>query len=97
MAMYGVLVRADPGRPVLGPEVLAELTALGVTSVSLIGDATTHAWVVEGWRFDPGRSGADVLRLLSHDGRAQPLRPLMHAVVTTDPPVPVPSAPLEST
>lgn len=81
MAMLAVVVDRDDGTPVLGAEVVARLTELGVTSVSLVGTAGTLAWILEGWRFDPARSQHEVVRLVSPDVPAQALLPLMQALV----------------
>lgn len=55
----------------------ARLADLGVTRVSILRDPTAVAIVLEGWAFDPERSGADAERaLLGRAGEARVFRDL---------------------
>lgn len=93
MTMLAVLVPTEEQRPVLGADVVARLTALGVTSVSLVGNQAYVAWVVEGWRFDPARSGEQVVSLLAPGSPGQALLPLMQALVVPPAEHPAPARP----
>jgi hypothetical protein len=42
----------DAGQPVLGPSTARRLASLGITRVSLLGDASGFGVVLEGWAFD---------------------------------------------
>jgi hypothetical protein len=42
----------EAGQPVLGPRTAKRLASLGITRVSLLGDASGIGVVLEGWAFD---------------------------------------------
>jgi hypothetical protein len=49
----------------LGPDGAARLADLGITSVALLKDEDALAFVLEGWAFDPVRSGSEAKDILS--------------------------------
>lgn len=53
MAIVVVLFPDGSDEPTLEPARLEELSKLGVTSVSLVRDASAAGLVLEGWAFDP--------------------------------------------
>lgn len=67
MAVVLFLASPTAGEPVVGPSAAASLAALGVTRISLLRDATTVGVVLEGWAFDPVRSG-EAARAVFPDG-----------------------------
>lgn len=54
-----VLLFASPDDVALNREAAARLVAIGVTHATVVRDESTVAVVLEGWRFDAGRSGAE--------------------------------------
>ncbi|MGH2695956.1 MAG: hypothetical protein ACRDIW_03095 [Actinomycetota bacterium] len=52
-----VLLFASPDDVALDGEAAARLVAIGVTHATVVRDESTVAVVLEGWRFDAGRSG----------------------------------------
>jgi hypothetical protein len=54
-----VLLFSSPDDVVLDREVAARLVAIGVTHATVVRDESTAAVVLEGWRFDAGRSGSE--------------------------------------
>jgi hypothetical protein len=54
-----VLLFASPGRVVLNRGAAARLLAIGVTHATVVRDEVGVAVVLEGWRFDATRSGAE--------------------------------------
>ena len=81
----GLVVLLLPGAPegiTLGPQAMATLAGLGVTSAALVRDAETVGLVLEGWAFD--EAGAE-LAAAAVAGPAAPhrtLRPLAQMAVT---------------
>jgi hypothetical protein len=55
MATAMLIADRDIGQPVVGPVAVGRLAALGVTRISLLGDQSGFAVVLEGWAFDPTR------------------------------------------
>jgi hypothetical protein len=49
----------------LGPHGAARLADLGITSVALLKDEDALAFVLEGWAFDPVRSGSEAKAIVS--------------------------------
>jgi hypothetical protein len=77
--MLLVLVPAD--RDVsLSADVAARLAALGVSSLSFLRNEDTLGVVLDGWAFDPARSGGDAVAILGGAG-ATLLHPVMHLAV----------------
>ena len=54
-----VLLFASPDEVALNREAAARLVAIGVTHATVVRDESTVAVVLEGWRFDAGRSGPE--------------------------------------
>ena len=55
MGMALLMGTRDVGQPVVGPDAVGHLSALGITRVSLLGDPSGFGVVLEGWAFDPAR------------------------------------------
>lgn len=55
MGMALLMGTRDVGQPVVGPDAVGHLAALGITRVSLLGDPSGFGVVLEGWAFDPAR------------------------------------------
>lgn len=83
--MLVVLVPAEGRSPVLGPEALRRLSEVGVTDVSLAGDAETVGVVLQGWAFDPGRSGAEAADIVIEGRPGRVLLGVMHASISPSP------------
>lgn len=75
MGMAVMLLPADAEAVSVAPEVLARLARLGVTEVGLLRDRDTVAVVLEGWAFDPVRSGPQAISVLAPE--QQPVRTLL--------------------
>ena len=83
MAMIVVLVPSSDPEPSLPPAAVSELARLGVTSIAVVRDERTLGLVVEGWAFDPSRSGkAVVAAVAGGTDRARMLHPLMELAVS---------------
>lgn len=54
-----VLLFESPGEVDLGRDAAARLLAIGVTHATVVRDESSAAVVLEGWRFDAGRSGPE--------------------------------------
>ncbi len=83
-----VLLSDKPGRLALGPEEMAKLAALGVTSAALVRDADTVGLVLEGWAFD-GEAGAEAAAAAVGGSSPLPhrtLRPLVQMAVSATAP-----------
>jgi len=76
-----VLLEASDAEFSVRPEQVAQLARLGVSNLALVRDAETVGIVLEGWLFDPARSGAAAMCGLAADGRA--LHPVLHMAVST--------------
>jgi len=63
------------------PDQISQLARLGVSNLALVRDAQTVGIVLEGWLFDPARSGAAAVRSVANGGR--PLHPVLHVAVST--------------
>lgn len=69
--------------PSLGPDVVAALAGLGVSSVGVLRDERSVGVVLEGWAFDPARSGDAAIRFLVRSPHAvRILRSIAHVGVT---------------
>src|SRR5438132_6600114 len=79
--MMVVLLEASDAEFSVRPERVAQLARLGVSNLALVRDADTVGIVLEGWLFDPSRSGAAAMCGLAADGRA--LHPVLHMAVST--------------
>ena len=81
--MMVLLVGASECDVELGGNVASELGRLGVTSISLLRDRETVGIVLEGWLFDPARSGGAAEAAIGASGRTRRLYPVMHTAVFT--------------
>ena len=63
MGQLVLLVPTDEADVPIGSTAIEALARLGVTSVSLAADSHTTAIILEGWAFDPARSGAAIRAL----------------------------------
>jgi hypothetical protein len=85
--MMVVLLPASQADPSLRPAAVSELARLGVTSLALARDERLLALVVEGWAFEPSRSGTAVVEAFAGDGAsARTLHPI--AEITVSPATP---------
>jgi hypothetical protein len=78
--MMVVLLEAPDGEFCVRQDHVAQLARLGVSNLALLRDDRTVGIVLEGWLFDPGRSGAAALAGLAHGGRA--LHPVLQMAVS---------------
>ena len=76
MAMMVVLLEATGERFAVGPDQLSALAQLGVSNLALVRDERTVGIVLDGWLFDPNRSGGAAADGLASGGRV--LHPVMH-------------------
>jgi hypothetical protein len=81
--MMVVLLEASDGEFCVRPDQVAQLARLGVSNLALVRDRDTVGIVLEGWLFDPARSGAAAVCGLAAGGRA--LHPVLHMSVSTAP------------
>ena len=66
----------------IGSTEAAELTALGVTNVTLLRDAETIAIVLEGWAFNPARSAPAAAAALGDPRDCRVLQPALDVAVS---------------
>jgi hypothetical protein len=78
--MMVVLLEASDAEFCVRPDQVAQLARLGVSNLALVRDADTVGIVLEGWLFDPARSGAAAVCGLAAGGRA--LHPVLHMAVS---------------
>jgi hypothetical protein len=81
VAMMVVLLEGADGEFCVRPDQVLQLARLGVSNLALVRDQDTVGVVLEGWLFDPARSGAAVLSGLASAGRA--LHPVLQMAVST--------------
>ena len=79
--MMVVLLEASDAEFCVRPDQVAQLARLGVSNLALVRDTETVGIVLEGWLFDPARSGAAAVCGLADGGRA--LHPVLHMAVST--------------
>jgi hypothetical protein len=79
--MMVVLLEGTGGEFCVRPDQVLELARLGVSNLALVRDHDTVGVVLEGWLFDPARSGSAALSGLASGGRA--LHPLLQMAVST--------------
>ncbi len=82
MAMMVVLLDDPNRRFCVGQQLLAKLAAAGVTSVALVRDAQTVGIVLEGWLFDPARSGDALRQELAVAPGGRTLHPFLELAVS---------------
>jgi hypothetical protein len=66
----------------IGSAEAAQLGALGVTNVTLLGDAETVAILLEGWAFDPNRSALTAAASLGNASECRVLQPSLDVAVS---------------
>ena len=82
MAMMVVLL-GDSGKGFsLRPDTIARLANLGVTNLAVVRRAETVGIVLEGWLFDPGRSGEAAAAAVGAIGASRSLHPVMQMAVS---------------
>jgi hypothetical protein len=74
MAIVVFVATAGSEAPVVGPDAVERLQALGITRIVLLRDDRLTGVVLEGWAFDPARSD-DATRAI-FPGRQAGLRSL---------------------
>jgi hypothetical protein len=77
--MMVVLLEASDGEFSVRPDQVSQLARLGVSNLDLVRDQETVGIVLEGWLFDPMRSGAAAVETITDGGRA--LHPVLHLAV----------------
>ena len=75
--MLVVLLPADEELSI-GPDTAARLAELGVTIVSVVRDEQSLGLVLDGWGFDPDRSGPEALAALGRSGHGRLLPAVVH-------------------
>ena len=53
MAIVLLVAAATAGEPIVGPDAVVRLQALGISRISLLRDGPRIGVVLEGWAFDP--------------------------------------------
>ena len=66
----------------IGSSEAARLAVLGVTNVALLRDADTVAVVLEGWAFNPARSGRAAAAALGDVSKCRVLQPALDVAVS---------------
>jgi hypothetical protein len=82
MAQLVILVPASGGEPSVSAASVAALARLGVTVVSMAGDASTLALVLEGWALDPTHHEAVLAALGAEAAGARALQPIVQMAVS---------------
>jgi len=88
-----MVVLLEEAHASLGSSTADRLARLGVTRAVLLRDGSTTGLVLEGWAFDPFRSGQEVLEALAPPGTARALHPVGEMTVSRSadsPPAPRP-------
>jgi len=83
VAMMALLLGNADGEFCLRQEFLPDLARLGISDVALLRDSDTVGIVLEGWLFDPARSGSAAAAAVGARARARSLHPVMHMAVST--------------
>ena len=82
MAMLVILLDGNPELSV-GPELVEELSRLGVTSVAVVRDSQATGVVLEGWLFDPERSAGRAASAVGGRASTRVLHPVLQMAVST--------------
>lgn len=80
MAMLVLLLDEHAGATSIDTRTAAQLSELGVTNIAVLRDDTTVGVVLDGWAFDPVRSGAEAAAVFG--GGAKRLLPVLQTVLT---------------
>ena len=78
--MMVVLLEASDAEFCVRPDQVAQLARLGVSNLAVVRDRQTVGIVLEGWLFDPARSGAAAVGGVAAGGRA--LHPVLQMAVS---------------
>lgn len=82
--MLLMLFEGDRGEPVLLEQTLGEVAELGITTVAVLRDDRLVGVVLDGWAFDPARSGVAARRAIARAGAdVRVLHPVQQTAVTT--------------
>jgi hypothetical protein len=84
MATMLVLLPGNPRNPAFGSELAGRLARLGVTRVVVLRDRSTVGIILEGWAFDPARSGRDALAAVGSQGSTRALQPVAEISVSPE-------------
>ena len=81
VARVAVLLHGN-GDTSMGPNVVADLADLGITSIALLRGEETVALVLEGWAFDASRSGDKAANIVAAGQPASILLPVMEMAIS---------------
>ena len=79
-----VLLPGNPGNPAFGYEFAGRPARLGVTRVVVLRDRSTVGVILEGWAFDPARSGRETLAAVGSQGSTRALQPVAEISVSPE-------------
>ena len=82
MGQLVLLVPTDAADVPIGSRAIEALARLGVTNVSLAADSHTTAIILDGWAFDPARSGAAIRALGGSPEETRTLQPIVQMAVS---------------
>lgn len=85
MGQLVLLVPTDRADVPIGSAAIEALARLGVTTVSLATDNHTTAIILEGWAFEPARTGAVILALGGSPEDPRTLQPIAQMAVSAAP------------
>ena len=83
MAMMVLLLDDADGDLYVGQGLLSQLARLGITNLAFVRDEQKAGVVLEGWLFDPARSGRAAAEAVAAGSGARTLHPVMHLAVGT--------------
>lgn len=81
MGLVVVLLSDPPGELTLGPQAIASLACLGVTSAAIVREAETVGLVLEGWAFDESAAELAAAAVAGPGAPHRTLRPLVQMAV----------------
>jgi hypothetical protein len=84
MAMMVVVLDARSDIASVGATSARRLADLGVTHFAIARDATTEAVVLEGWSFDPAKSGAEAASIVAGASTSSSLHPVLEMLLMHD-------------
>jgi hypothetical protein len=79
-----VLLPGNLHDPAFGTESAGRLARLGVTRIVILRDNKTVGVVLEGWAFDPARSGRDAMAIVAVQGSTRALQPVAEISVSLE-------------
>lgn len=82
MGLVVLLLSDAPEGMTLGPQAMATLAGLGVTSAALVRDAETVGLVLQGWAFDEAGAELAAVAVAGSGTPHRTLRPLAQMAVT---------------